>query len=350
MTEAVRFFVAGLALLAVLASDVDWAGPRHKAAHKRRPAAETYGSRPEARVLVRDLARRGLDPAFVNAAMRQAHRLEAVRIAIVQPPEQVNDWHTYRSRFVDEEHVRAGVRFWVENEASLARAARRYGVPEPVIVGILGVETTYGQNTGNYRVLDALATLAFDYPSGVKDRSGYFRAQLAEFFLWCARIRCEPLAVKGSAAGAIGIPQFVPENIGRFGVDFDGNGRIDLQNPVDAIGSVAHFLAGHGWVRGLAPCFAVDVEDARLVPLLRPDVFPRFSRRRVEAAGVKPLEPLPRRERFALVELNNGAGPSAYFLGSRNFYVLTRYNRSAYYGKAVLDLGRAVARARRHPA
>ena len=220
----------------------------------------------------------GLDPAYVRTTLQQAHKLESVRNAIKPLPAGVRkNWQSYRAHFINEQHVRAGTRFWSENEAALALAANLYGVPEPVIMGILGMETLYGQNSGNYRVLDALASLAFDFPEGVKDRSAYFRGELAQFFLWCARSQCAPLSVHGSYAGAIGMPQFMPDNIDRFGADLDGDGRVNLQSPADAIGSVARYLALHGWARNLPPCISVDVDNARLTTLLEPDIVPSFD-------------------------------------------------------------------------
>ena len=343
--------LAWLTLLAVLAntSDAAWAGhKKHRKARRVKPPwAETYAGRPEVEIFARELFLQGLDPAYVSAALRQARRLESVRKAIKPlPASGRKNWRVYRSRFVDEERVQAGVRFWAVYAADLTRAAELYGVSERVILGILGVETFYGRDSGSYRVLDALATLAFDFPPGMKDRSNYFRTELAEFFLWCARSQCAPLSVRGSYAGAIGMPQFMPESIARYSVDFDGDGHINLQDPVDAIGSVARFLALHGWVTDLPPCFAVNLEGAQLTTLLEPDIVPSFDEGQLEALGARSIARLPPWEKFALVELQNRDAPSEYFLGTRNFFVLTRYNRSAYYAKAVLELGQAVAEAR----
>ncbi len=341
----------GLMTLAVLVSVSDAAWARHKHHHKtnrvRPPWVETYAGRPEVKVFAQKLAQQGLDAAYVSATLNKARKLESVRNAF-KPLSAGGrkNWKTYRAQFVDEDHVQAGTRFWKENEAALASSAKLYGVPEPVILGILGVETLYGRNSGRYRVLDALATLAFDYPQGVKDRSNYFRTELAEFLVWCAKSQCAPSSVRGSYAGAIGMPQFMPNNIERYGVDFDGDGRISLENPVDAIGSVARFLALHGWVRDLPPCFAVNLEGAQLATLLEPDIVPSFDSGQLEALGAKSPVTLPPQEKFALVELQNGDAPSEHFLGSQNFFVLTRYNRSAYYAKAVLELGQAIAEAR----
>ena len=341
----------GLMTLAVLvsASDAAWARRthHHKTKRVRPPWVETYAGRPEVKIFAQKLAQQGLDAAYVKATLNKARRLESVRHAI-KPLSAGGrkNWKAYRARFVDEEHVQAGARFWKENEAALASSASLYGVPEFITLGILGVETFYGRNTGNYRVLDALATLAFDFPQGVKDRSSYFQTELAEFLLWCAKSQCAPLSVRGSYAGAIGMPQFMPENIERYGVDFDGDGSISLEDPADAIGSVARFLALHGWVRDLSPCFSVNLENAQLATLLEPDILPSFDSGQLEALGAKSPVTLPPQEKFALVELQNGDAPSEHFLGSQNFFVLTRYNRSAYYAKAVLELGQAIAEAR----
>lgn len=331
------------------ANDAAWARKKthHSPRHKKPAAIETYAGRPEVGAFVRELAAKGLDAEWLGSALRQARKLESVRNAIRPLPAGVRkNWQAYRARFVDAGHIQGGVKFWTENEAALARAARSYGVPPSVIIGVLGVETDYGSNVGNYRTIDSLATLAFDYPPESRDRSAYFRGQLSEFFLWCARSHCNPLAVYGSYAGAIGMPQFMPENIDKYGVDLDGDGRLDLQAPADAIGSVARFLALHGWTPNLPACYAVDVEGAQLAPLLAPDIAPTFAYWQLQAYGARALEPLPPWEKFALVELQNGDAPSAYLIGTRNFLALTRYNRSAYYAKAVLDLGQAVENAR----
>ncbi len=306
------------------------------------PAA--YGGLPQVEGFVAEMAARGLDADWVRQTLAEAQRLEAVRNAVMPlPAGQRKDWQAYRQRFVEPGRTEAGRRFLQEHAETLARARDQFGVPVEVIVGILGVETYYGRNTGRYRVVDALTTLAFDYPAeSGRDRSAYFREQLGEFFAWCAKERCQPLEIKGSYAGAMGLPQFMPGNIHLYGTDFDGDGRIDLDNPADAIGSVARFLARHGWVRGLNPVFPVEVGGARLAPLLAPDILPTFTPEQLETLGAEPLAALPPREAYALVELQNGEAGSEYVLGSRNFFTLTRYNRSSYYAMAVLQLGREV--------
>lgn len=309
------------------------------------PAGETYADSPQAHIFAEEMAARGLDAGWVRQALGQAQKLESVRRAF-KPlgPGQRKNWQAYRARFIDAARTEAGRQFMQTHAEPLARASNQFGVPVEVIVGILGVETYYGRFTGNYRVVDTLATLAFDYPTETgRDRSPYFREQLAEFFVWCAREQCQPLEVRGSYAGAMGLPQFMPGNIHRYGADFDDDGKIDLNNPVDAIGSIARFLAKHGWVRDLEPAFPVDVEAAQMEPLLAPDILPTFTLEQLAAYAAQPLAALPEKEKYALVELENGEADSEYILGSRNFYVLTRYNRSSYYAMAVLGLGREVS-------
>lgn len=307
------------------------------------PESGTHAVQPQTEVFAAEMAQRGVDAEWVKETLRQAQMLESVRRA-VRPltAGQRKNWQAYRERFVEPKRAEAGRLFMQQHAETLTRASNQFGVPVEVIVGIIGVETFYGRHTGNFRVVDALATLAFAYPTEGRDRSPYFREQLAQFFAWCAKEQCQPLDIRGSYAGAMGIPQFMPENIHRYGTDFDGDGHIDLNNPVDAIGSVARFLARHGWVRELAPVFPVGIGEAQLEPLLAPDILPTFTPERLAVHGAQPLAELPPREVYALVELQNGDEGSEYVLGSRNFFVLTRYNRSSYYAMAVLQLGQEV--------
>ena len=314
---------------------------------KKKPVRQqtvTYAGRAEVAAFADEMAAKGLDPAWIIRTLGEARKLESVRQAVRPfPAGQRKNWQAYRSRFINAARTQAGKQFLQQHADTLMRASQQYGVPVDVILGVLGVETFYGRDTGRYRVVDALATLAFDYPvEGGKDRSPYFREQLAYFFLWCSKAQCEPLKVMGSHAGAIGLPQFMPENILRYGADFNGDGRIDLHDPVDAIGSVARFLALHGWVRQLAPAIEVDLANAQLELLLAPDIIPTFTQPQLLYLGARPKTPLSMLEKYALIELQNGDAASEYVLGSRNFYVLTRYNRSSYYAMAVLALGQEV--------
>jgi membrane-bound lytic murein transglycosylase B len=311
-------------------------------------AGSGYELRPQVQAFAAEVAAgRGLDAAWVLQQLARA-RLQpaAQKLMMPAPPGQPKNWAAYRDRFVEPGRILAGVAFWRANAGELARAESRYGVPPEIVVGIIGVETFYGRILGSFRVLDALATLAFDFPEGRSDRSGFFRDELAEFLLLARREGVEADVVQGSFAGAMGLPQFMPSSVNRFAVDFDGDGHVDLQrSAADAIGSVAHFLAEHGWQRGMPVQFEVVppedlVERARL---LVPDIVPSFSAAEFAAAGAS-LSDAGRRHDgpLALVRVDNADAAPSYVAGTENFFALTRYNRSSYYARAVIELGAAV--------
>jgi membrane-bound lytic murein transglycosylase B len=308
-----------------------------------------YEQRPEVQTFAAELAARrpGLDAVWILRQLAQAQKQPAAqRLMMPPPPGQAKNWAAYRERFVEPRRIEAGVAFWQANEEALRRAEASFGVPPEIVVGIIGVETYYGRITGNFRVLDALATLAFDFPSGRSDRSAYFRDELEEFLVFAQRERVEPASIEGSFAGAVGLPQFMPGSINRYALDFDGDGHVDLRaSAVDAIGSVARFLAEHGWQRGMPTRFDV-VPPADLVErarLLVPDIAPSFSAAHFAAAGARLSAPGRAHPRpLALVMVENGDAPASFVAGTENFYVLTRYNRSSYYALAVIELGAAV--------
>lgn len=305
--------------------------------------------------------RHGFDPQNLACILKQVrHSPAAIRLVRPAPAGKTRNWQAYRSRVLSPARITKGAQFWRQHQKALARAETVYGVPPEIIVGILGVETIYGRYKGNFRTLDALATLAFDYPEHPRrdDRLALFRKELENTLLLCAEQNMDPLALKGSYAGAIGWPQFLPSSIRQYAVDFDGNGKIDLENsPVDAIGSIAHFLAQHGWKKGEPAVFPATLSDTAslsslagqgkgLAATLTPDAL--------EKMGIAPEKPLPGHLRFGLVDLQNGAGPTEYWLGTDNFFALTHYNRSYFYAMAVIDLGESVkthlAQERRTPA
>ena len=345
------------AALAVLLCMV-FAMPALHAASARRvsvPApttAPTYAQREDAMQFADAVAERrpGLDRAWVRAQIAQArHVATATRLIMPPPAGTAKNWAAYRARFVEADRIAAGAAFWRANQAWLNQAEARWGVPPELVVGIVGVETFYGRIMGNFRVLDVLATLAFDFPSGRSNRSAFFREQLEELLVWCKREGREPDSVMGSFAGAIGLPQFMPGSINRYAVDFDADGRIDLirtDNAADVIGSVANYLAAFGWQRGLPTHYAVaaPVEVADRALLLVPDIVPSFSPAQfIERGADLPPEAREYTGLLALVELQNGAAAPSYIAGTSNFYAVTRYNWSSYYALVVIELGAAIA-------
>ena len=344
--------VARRGALALLLSLPAWAAaakPKTGGRPAATPYAPPYARHDAARAFAAEVAEsRGLPAPWIEAQLAQARRLDAVRKLIMPPPAgTAKNWAAYRARFIEPQRVAAGVAFWRDHEAWLQEAQERWGVPAEVVVGIIGVETFYGRVMGNFRIIDALATLAFDFPPGRKDRSAFFRSELEEFFVLCAREGTDPLAPKGSYAGAIGLPQFLPSSVNRYAVDMDGDGHTDLQrNVADAIGSVAHYFASFGWQRDLPTHFevAVPVDSSDRAVLLGPDIVPTFSAAQfaergavLSAAGRAHDGPL------ALVELQNGSAAPSYVAGTQNFFVVTRYNWSSYYAMAVIDLAAAVS-------
>jgi membrane-bound lytic murein transglycosylase B len=302
--------------------------------------AQTYADHPEAQLFVTQMvARHGFEQQALEKLFAQATYQEAVVTLMAPQLPGERSWLSYRTKLVTPQRVEGGVEFWRRYANVLARAEATYGVPREIIVAIIGIETRYGRNTGGYRVLDALATLAFDYPR----RADYFRSELEHFLLYTREARLEPTALKGSFAGAIGIPQFMPGTIRRYGVDFDRDGRRDLYgSAADAIGSVAHFLARHGWVRDAPVAFPAQVvgERAGLVADGEVDVHYRAGELReldIEFdARVEDDTPV------ALIDLDSTDATTEYLVGLKNFYVLTRYNRASFYGAAVYLLAEAV--------
>jgi membrane-bound lytic murein transglycosylase B len=319
--------------------------------------APRYADRPEAMAFADDLAsRRDLDPQWVRQTLGQARYLPTV-VRLMQPPAKtfVKNWRVYRSRFIDPVRIAAGVRFWQDNQAALARAEAEYGVPAEIIVGIIGVETIYGRDTGKFRVLDAVATLAFDFPAShprARERSEFFKGEIEQFLTLQSRLNADPFAALGSYAGAMGMPQFMPSSRNKYAVDFDGDGNIDLWNsPADVIGSVANYFKAFNWQPGMPTHYPVGFDSSRLDmdALMAPDILPTFSVASFTAKGALLEGPaLQHSGPLALVELLNGdpaKGGSApiYVAGTENFYAITRYNWSSYYAMSVIELGREVA-------
>jgi membrane-bound lytic murein transglycosylase B len=293
----------------------------------------------------------GFSRAALESTLNKVRHVDtAIQLMKPAPPGKPKNWQAYRDRFINPGRIGAGVEFWNQHADALARAEEQFGVPAEIIVGIIGVETVYGRNTGNFRVMDALTTLAFDYPDTPKRdaRIAFFRSELENVLLLAQERGIDPFSLTGSYAGAIGWPQFMPGSIRRFGVDFDSSGSIDLQNsPVDAIGSVAHYLVKHGWQSGEPIAFPVTVSaDAegtnQWERFINQGLEAKFALPELEGAGVRPAMPVPTDLPYGLIDLQNGFEPTEYWLGGNNFFAITKYNRSYFYAMSVVDLGRAV--------
>ena len=317
-------------------------------------AADTvrYGPRDDVVAFANDIAQQhGLEADWLLGALAQARFIPTVaRLMMPGPPGSAKNWAAYRARSVEAVRIRAGLGFWGANETWLRLAEERYGVPAEIVVGIIGIETIYGRNTGSFRVIDSLATLSFDFPTGRSDRSPFFRSELESFLLMCHAAGMDPLSPRGSYAGAMGMGQFMPSSVLKYGVDFDEDGVIDLErNPADVIGSVAHYLAAFGWQRDVPARAHVVPPSATLnkALLLVPDILPTFSAQEFADRGAELAPELAGFDgKLALVELHNGDAAPSYVAGTHNFYAITRYNWSSYYAMAVIELGEAVARER----
>ena len=303
--------------------------------------------------LADDIAeRRDLDRDWVRQAIGQARYLPIVAKFITPPATgTVKNWRVYRSRFIDPVRINAGVKFWQANREALERAEKEYGVPPEIIVGIIGVETIYGQQVGTFRVIDALATLTFDFPNAhprARERREFFLGELEQYLSLTSRTSTDPLSLKGSFAGAMGLPQFMPSSWVKYAVDFDGDGKVDLFNsPADVIGSVANYFKAFNWQSGMPTHYPVTFDTSKLDrdALMAPDILPTFSVESFMAKGVVLEGPaLEHKGPLALIELQNAGAEPTYVAGTENFYAITRYNWSSYYAMAVIELGREVAR------
>ncbi|WP_293752118.1 lytic murein transglycosylase B [Limnohabitans sp. Rim8] len=307
----------------------------------------------QTRAWAQDVAQRlQLDPIWLQNTLSQAKRLPSVeRFILPLSSPTAKNWAAYRARFIEPIRIQAGARFWQTHRSALERAEREYGVPASLIVGIIGVETLYGQNTGNFRILDALATLTFHFPSAHPrsvSRQAFFQGELEQFLLLTSRSGADPLTIRGSYAGAMGLPQFMPSSWAKFAVDFDGDGRIDLfDSPTDAIGSVANYFKAFDWRPGMPTHYPVSLTpgQTRMDSLLAPDILPTFSVANFVSQGAALAgAALQHTGPLALIELLNGPDAPSYVAGTENFYAITRYNWSSYYAMAVIELAEAVTR------
>lgn len=300
--------------------------------------AAGFAQREEVRAFIDEMhERHGFDRTRLMRLFDQAQPQPRAIQAILPPKDpSVRSWQAYRARFIEPSRIEGGLRFWEANQQTLEAARLNYGIPEEIIVAIIGIETIYGRNMGKFPALATLATLAFDYPP----RADLFRRELEALLLLARESRRSPAAYSGSYAGALGIPQFLPSSIRNWGVDFDGDGQVDLaSSSADAIGSIANFLASHGWETGSPIVAPAHVADDRAGVLIEAGILPRLTPAEMSAYGVISAVDAPQLP-CALIDLVTPNEATEYWLGYRNFYVITRYNRSSFYAMTVFALSR----------
>lgn len=298
-----------------------------------------YASHPDAIRVVQELVEEeGLDAAQLTAILAQAEKRQSIIDAMNRPAEKTFTWGRYRNIFLKEPRIESGAEFWAENVEVLQKAEVEFGVPAEVIVAIIGVETLYGGNTGSYPVIDALSTLAFDYPK----RSPFFRSELKHFLILTAEQGQDPLDFKGSYAGAMGLGQFMPSSYRAYAKGYEDDGFIDIwSDKSDAIWSVANYLKVHGWKPGEK--IAQIVEDGVQIPaeIVSTELKPTLSISELSAAGIDlDVGVLP--EGLATLMVLEAEDGLEHWIGWQNFYVITRYNHSELYAMAVFQLAQAI--------
>jgi membrane-bound lytic murein transglycosylase B len=300
------------------------------------PASSQRPLRPEIESFIDEMASKH---AFDRQSLRRMFREAQPRPAIIRAistPGTARPWHEFRRLYIEEKRIAGGIDFWRQHTATLARARREFGVPEEIIVATIGAETYYGRNIGRFKVLEALSMLAFDYPP----RAPLFRTELEEFLLLTRETGFDARGTRGSYAGAMGIPQFLPSSYRKYAVDFDGDGRPDLwASPVDAIGSVANYYRSFGWQNGAAIAVEAQVAGEEAEAMIAAGIKPHASIAEMRRRGIAPLMPVDDEALAALVRIEAESGPQ-HWLGLQNFYVITRYNRSVNYAMVVYELAR----------
>jgi len=302
--------------------------------------------RPEVQSFIQQMAERhGFAPGELGLVFARVEARPSIVEAMTRPAEKTKPWHEYRAMFLTERRVARGAETARQQSEALQLAARR-GVPAQYLLAITGVETFYGEIIGRHRVIDALATLAFDYPR----RSEFFRRELEQFLLMSREEAMDPLAPVGSYAGAMGIPQFMPSSFRTWAVDGDGNGRRDLWGSWhDVFASVANYLKSHGWRDGEPVMARADATGADLAGLQFGKLDLTETAGSLRARGVKFDATLPASAPAVLIQLAGADGPE-FRVGFTNFYAITRYNRSQMYASAVNDLAEALAASWQPPA
>lgn len=277
----------------------------------------------------------------MQAWLNQAKKKQSILDAISRPAEKRLTWKEYRKIFVTSSRTTKGVAFWEQNQETLARAEKEFGVPAEVIVAIIGVETRYGQNKGSFRVVDALSTLGFDYPP----RAKFFRKELKEFFLLAREQKQNPMDLIGSYAGAMGYGQFIPSSYRAYAIDYTNDTFADIwNNPTDAIGSVANYFKRHGWKKDQPVIVRARVKASYNTEILNDSLKPKHTVASLLEDGYTPVESLP--EQTANAIRLQGEKGAEFWMGLHNYYVITRYNHSRLYAMAVWQLSQAIKQAR----
>lgn len=298
-------------------------------------ALADYSKHPVAKQWASEMQQQGFSKAYLDKVLKRAKKQNSILKAMARPAEKRLSWDKYRDIFIETKRIQNGNKFWQNNKTALARAEREFGVPAQVIVSIIGVETRYGKVTGSYRVLDALATIAFDH----KRRGKFFQNELKEFLLLSKEEKIDYTKPKGSYAGAMGYGQFIPSSFRAYAIDYNGDGKRDIwRSTTDAIGSVANYLAKHGWRESALPAVRATMQgDVALSKKLKPKV----SLAQWKTRGVMAQAPLDDQQLAILINLPRGEEDQFWF-GLQNFYVITRYNRSRFYAMAVFQLSELI--------
>ncbi len=301
------------------------------------PALAQPVLRTEYEAFIEEMAvKHGIDRAVLRRLFAQVKPLSWI-IRAMNAPSTSRPWFEFRKSHVDAVHINGGVKFWQQHAATLARAASEFGVPEEIIIATIGIETHYGSYTGNVRIVDALATLAFDYPK----RAAFFREELEHFVLMGRETALDLSRLMGSYAGAMGMPQFLPSSYRKFAFDFDGDGQRNLWSSVpDVIGSVANYYKLHDWQRGAPVVIAARV-SATPDTSLTDDITPKTPIAEFRKLGIQPADVVSDEALAALLPLETETGLQ-YWFGLKNFYVITRYNRSTNYAMAVYEIAQGI--------
>ncbi len=301
-------------------------------------SAANYAKHPVALAWAKDMQQEGFTKVFLSKVLSSAKRQNSILKAMNRQAEGRLTWEKYRSRFIETKRIQNGVRFWKKHRVALARAEKIYGVPAQLIVSVIGVETRYGKVTGSYRVLDAVATLAFDYPR----RGEFFRNELKEFLLLSKEENISFTKPKGSYAGAMGYGQFMPSSYRKYAIDFDGDGKRDIwKNPVDAIGSVANYFAAFGWFEGEPVVIAAKSSKPLDKDWYNNGLALKISLKEWQRRGLSGAEDLDQKQGATLMKLKLNQQDQLWF-GLQNFYVITRYNHSRFYAMAVYQLSQSI--------